>query len=70
VRDDREDDDSDRIDEFGSYSGPLTVAVVVVIFIVAFILFNSTSPRTGVTTAAIFLIGVGLIVIVLRKLIR
>jgi len=65
----RKDDDSGRVDEFGSYS-PLTVALIIVIGIVVLILFNSTSPRTGVTTAAIFLIAVGLAVMVLRKLNR
>lgn len=61
-------DNDDRIDEFGSYTGPVMIAIIVVIGAVVFILFNSTSPRTGVTAAAFFLLVVGGIVALLRKL--
>jgi hypothetical protein len=63
MRNDREDDGDDRTNEFAGY-------FVAVIFIVVLILFSSTSPRTGVMSAAIFLIVVGLAVLVMRKLIR
>jgi hypothetical protein len=55
--------------KYDRYRGPLILALIV-IGIVALILFYSTSPRTGINTALIFLIAVGLAMMVLRKLIR
>jgi hypothetical protein len=59
----QKDEDGDR------YWGP-SILTLIVIGIAILILLNSTSPRTGITTAAIFLIAVGLAVMVVRKFIR
>jgi hypothetical protein len=59
----QKDEDGDR------YWGP-SIITLIVIGIAVLILLNSTSPRTGITTAAIFLIAVGLAVMVVRKFIR
>ena len=53
-------DNGERIDEFGSYSSPVIIAIIILIGIVVLILFNSTSPRTGITAAAVFLLVVGI----------
>ena len=54
----RSKDSDDRIDEFGSYTGPSIVAAAVIVGIVALILFYSSSPRVGVLSVAIFLLAV------------
>jgi hypothetical protein len=59
----QKDEDGDR------YWDP-SILTLIVIGIAVLILFNSTSPRTGITTAAIFLIAVGLAVMLVRKFIR
>lgn len=51
-------DNGDQIDEFGSYTGPTIILIIVVIAVVALILFYSSSPRIGLTSAAIFLLAV------------
>ena len=57
-RNKRNDDDGDRIDEFGSYTGPSIIAIAVVIGIVVLILFYSSSPRVGVLSAGAFLLAI------------
>jgi hypothetical protein len=59
-------DNAQRIDEFGSYSSPVIIAII--IGIVVLIVFNSTSPQTGITAAAVFLLGIAGIAAFLRKL--
>jgi len=49
-------DSDDRIDEFGSYTGPSIMAIAVIVGIIALILFYSSSPRVGVLSAAVFLL--------------
>jgi hypothetical protein len=53
-----EDNGGDRIDEFGSYTGPSIMAVAVIVGIVALILFYSSSPRVGVLSVAVFLLAI------------
>jgi hypothetical protein len=52
------DNGGDRIDEFGSYTGPSIMAVAVIVGIVALILFYSSSPRVGVLSVAVFLLAI------------
>ena len=54
----RNKDNGDRIDEFGSYTGPSIMAVAAIIGIVALILVYSSSPRVGVLTVAVFLLAI------------
>jgi hypothetical protein len=58
MRKKRNDDNGDRIDEFGSYTGPSIIAIAVIIGILGLILFYSSSPRVGVLSAAVFLVAV------------
>ena len=58
MRNKRNKDSGDRIDEFGSYTGPSIMAVAVIVGIVALILFYSSSPRVGVLTVAFFLLAI------------
>ena len=54
----RKKDSGDRIDEFGSYTGPSIIAIAVLVGIVSLILFYSSSPRVGVLSAAVFLLAI------------
>ena len=58
MRNKRNKDSGDRIDEFGSYTGPSIMAIAAIIGIVALILFYSSSPRVGVLSVAVFLLAI------------
>ena len=58
MRNKRNKDSGDRIDEFGSYTGPSIMAVAVIVGIVALILFYSSSPRVGVLSVTVFLLAI------------
>ena len=58
MRHKRNDDNGDRIDDFGSYTGPSIIAIAVIIGTLALILFYSSSPRIGVLSAAVFLVAI------------
>lgn len=58
MRNKRNKDNGDRIDEDGSYTGPSIMAVAVIVGIVALILFYSSSPRVGVLSVAGFLLAI------------
>lgn len=58
IRNKRNKDSGDRIDEFGSYTGPSIMAIAAIIGIVALILFYSSSPRVGVLSVAVFLLAI------------
>ena len=54
----RNKDNGDRIDEFGSYTGPSIMTIAVIVGVVALILFYSSSPRVGVLSVAVFLLAI------------
>lgn len=58
MRNKRNKDSGDRIDEFGSYTGPSIMAVAAIVGIVVLILFYSSSPRVGVLGVAVFLLAI------------
>ena len=58
IRNKRNKDSGDRIDEFGSYTGPSIMAVAAIVGIVVLILFYSSSPRVGVLGVAVFLLAI------------
>jgi hypothetical protein len=63
-----EDNGGDRIDEFGSYTGPSIMAVAVIVGIVALILFYSSSPRVGVLSVAVFLLAIVSVAALVQRL--
>jgi len=67
MRNKRNKDSGDRIDDFGSSTGPSIMAVAVIVGIVALIFFYSSSPRVGVLSVVVFLLAiVGLAALVQR----
>ena len=58
MRNKRNKDSGDRIDEFGSYTGPSIMTIAVIVGVVALILFYSSSPRVGVLSVAVFLLAI------------
>ena len=54
----RDDENGDRIDQFGSYTGPAIVTVVALGTIIFMILVSSSSPRVGIATVVVMLLAV------------
>ena len=54
----QDDENGDRIDQFGSYAGPAIVTVVALVAVIVMILFFSSSPRVGIATVGVMLLAV------------
>ena len=50
--------DGDRIDQFGSYTGPAVVTIVALGTVIFMILVSSSSPRVGFATVVVMLLAV------------
>ena len=67
MRKNRDDENGDRIDQFGSYTGPTVVTIVALIAVIVMILVFSSSPRVGIATVGVMLLAVfGIAAIVYR----
>ena len=58
MRKKRDDENGDRIDEFGSYTGPTVVTIVALVAVIVMILVSSSSPRVGIATVGVMLLAV------------
>ncbi|MGE5166501.1 MAG: hypothetical protein ACM3IH_21085 [Sphingobacteriales bacterium] len=58
MRKKRDDENGDRIDQFGNYTGPTIVAVLVLVAVIVVILVLSSSPRVGIATVGVMLLAI------------
>lgn len=58
MRKKRDDENGDRIDQSGSYTGPAIAAIVALATVVIMILISSNLPRVGIATVGVMLLAV------------
>lgn len=58
MRKKRDDENGDRIDQSGSYTGPAIATIVVLVAVIVMILVSSSSPRVGIATVGVMLLAV------------